>query len=61
MCGDSSETFANDEISNFCQTQKSYTYYLVFKKINSLGVIFHSLDEPFPIDPQAAALKVLVH
>lgn len=61
MCGNNSETYeAGDQIGNYCQTPgKDYTYYLVLKKINSMGVIFHALDEPFPIDKNAAALKVI--
>lgn len=61
MCGDTSETYASDSLGNYCQTPtKKYTYYLILKKINSMGVIFHALEEPFPIDPKASALKVLL-
>ena len=61
MCGDNQEDFnVNDTIVNFCGTPgKDYTYYLVLKKVNSMGVIFHATSEPFPIDRAASALKVL--
>jgi hypothetical protein len=59
MCGDTSESYPNDDIANFCATPtKDYTYYIVTKKVNSMAVVFHALDEPFPIDPVASALKV---
>ncbi len=50
ICGDASETYT-DDMANFCTVpNKDYVYYLVLKKINSMGVIFHALTEPFPID-----------
>ena len=61
ICGDNSENFGTDTITNYCGTQnKDYTYYLVLNKINSMGVIFHALNEPFPIDKTASALKVYI-
>jgi hypothetical protein len=57
LCLDSSFT-AGDAITNFCNTGKDHTYYLVLKKLNSMGVIFHAINEPFPLDLTASALKV---
>ena len=57
LCLDSSFT-TGDAITNFCNTGKDHTYYLVLKKLNSMGVIFHAINEPFPLDLTASALKV---
>lgn len=57
LCGDN--VFApGDSINNFCGSGKDYTYYLVLKKLNTLATIFHAINEPFPLDLTAAALKV---
>lgn len=42
LCGDQAYT-AGDNIQNFCQTPNKYTYYLVLKKLNTMGVIFHAI------------------
>ena len=61
FCGDTKEVFGVDALSDFCSVPTTnYAYYLVLKKINSMGYIFHAIDEPFPIDPVASALKVLI-
>lgn len=57
ICGDNVYT-AGDNINNFCNTGKDHTYYLVLKKINTMGTVFHAINEPFPLDLTAAALKV---
>jgi hypothetical protein len=57
MCLDS--TFpVGDNLNNFCNTGKDHTYYLVLKKINTMGTIFHAINEPFPLDFTASSLKV---
>ena len=57
LCGDNNY-LVDDDINNFCKTSKDHTYYLFLKKINSLGIIFHAINEPFPIDNNIVALKV---
>lgn len=57
LCGDNVFT-PGDNINNFCGSGKDYTYYLVLKKLNTLATIFHAINEPFPLDLTAAALKV---
>jgi hypothetical protein len=59
LCGNTNFP-PGENITNFCSSGSNYTYYLVLNKINSLAVIFHALLEPFPLDPVASALKVLL-
>jgi hypothetical protein len=60
ICGDNAFT-VGDDINNFCNTGKDHTYYLVLKKINTMATIFHAINEPFPLDLTAAALKVALY
>ena len=42
----------------YCNGTGDYNYFLLLNKTDSLSVIFHDLLEPFPIDTNAANLKV---